>query len=52
MSQMLSGMNCLAFGGIQLKDYPGRCWESRLCMDVSSDRYKLLDNDTLSKSYV
>jgi hypothetical protein len=36
---MLSGMKCLAFGGIRLKDYHGRWLGSRQHMDVSLDQF-------------
>ena len=35
---MLSGMKCLAFGGIRLKNYHGRWLGSRQLMDVSLGR--------------
>jgi len=36
-----SGMKCQGFGGVRLKDYPGRWWVSRLLMGANLDRYNL-----------
>ena len=30
-------MKYQGYGGIRLKDYPGRCWESRRRMDAGLD---------------
>ena len=38
---MRNGTKCQGFGGIQLKDYPGRWWVNRQPMDVSLGRYNM-----------